>query len=293
MSLIERKKCPICNQKNFKLIYCTSFKNLKINKFLRNHFSKKFPEKIFNNKNYELNECNICNVLFQKYIFSNVYHKKLYEEFVDEEISKKKKLNFSTKNLQNYFNEFRSVENNLKKKPKDIKILEIGAGWGYWSLLAKTCNFDIYSVEISSTRLKYMKKNNLKAFDNVEKLKNKKFDVIYLDQTFEHLQSPYDILKKLRKLLKKGGLFIIKVPSGLFTKRKLNNNYNFQKDEIIPLEHINTFNYKTFNFISKRFGLKILYFFSPYKFTSIKFYKDFIKNILNYYTNKTVIFKKI
>ena len=82
------------------------------------------------------------------------------------------------------------------------------------------------------------------------------------------------------------------MPSGLFTKRKLNNNYTFQRDEIIPLEHINT-NYKTFNFISKRFGLKkILYFFSPYKFTSIKFYKDFIKNILNYFTNKNCDFKK-
>ena len=233
------------------------------------------------------------SVIFAMFFFKNIYLVMfIIKNFMRvDEISKKKKLNFSTKNLQNYFNEFRSVENNLKK-PKDIKILEIGAGWGYWSLLAKTCNFDIYSVEISATRLKYMKKNNLKAFDSIEKLKNKKFDVIYLDQTFEHLQSPYDILKKLRILIKKGGLFIIKVPSGLFTKRKLNNNYTFQRDEIIPLEHINTFNYKTFNFISKRFGLKILYFFSPYKFTSIKFYKDFIKNILNYFTNKTVILKK-
>ena len=103
MSLIERKKCPICNQKNFKLIFCTSFKNVKINKFLRNHFSKRIPEKIFKNKNSEFNECNICNVLFQKYIFSNVYHKKLYEEFVDEEISKKKKIKFLYKKFTKLF----------------------------------------------------------------------------------------------------------------------------------------------------------------------------------------------
>ena len=100
MSLIERKKCPICNQKNFKLIYCISFKNLKINKFLRNHFSKKFPEKIFNNKNYELNECNICNVLFQKYIFSNVYHKKNFmRNLLMKKYQKKKKIKFFYKKI--------------------------------------------------------------------------------------------------------------------------------------------------------------------------------------------------
>ena len=74
-----------------------------------------------------------------------------------------------------------------------------------------------------------MKKNNLKAFDNVEKLKNKKFDVIYLDQTFEHLQSPYDILKKLRKLLKKEVYLLLKYHRDFLQKEKLNNNYNFQK----------------------------------------------------------------
>ena len=121
MSLVERKKCPICNNKNFNLIFSKSFKDVKINKFLKNYFNKRIPEKMFKNKNYELNECNICNVIFQKYIFSCVYHKKLYEEFIDEEISKKKKLNFSTKDLQNYFNELRSVENDLKKNLKILK----------------------------------------------------------------------------------------------------------------------------------------------------------------------------
>tara|TARA_Y100001970_G_scaffold293361_1_gene439671 strand:+ start:8043 stop:8924 length:882 start_codon:yes stop_codon:yes gene_type:complete len=292
MPLIKRKNCPICDSRKFSQIFVKKYTDQKLVSFLNKHFNNNLPLKLLKNKLFVVNECSICKVLFQKFIFNERFHKKLYEKFVVEEISKNKKKEFSTNNFQTYLNELRAIEKILKKKPKSIKILEIGAGWGLWSSLAKACNFNVEAIEISLTRIKHMRKNNITVHSNLKKIKNRKFDVIYMDQTFEHIQSPYSLLKKLKFILNKGGLFIVKVPSGISTKKKLNYNYEFKDDELIPLEHINTYNYKTFNFISKKFDLKFIFTFSKHQFFSIWYYKDLIKNILNYFTNKNIIFKK-
>jgi cyclopropane fatty-acyl-phospholipid synthase-like methyltransferase len=185
----------------------------------------------------------------------------------------------------------KSIEKNFKRKPINIKILEIGAGWGSWSLFAKACNFKIEAIEVSSSRLSYIKKNNIKIYNNINKINKKKYDLIYLDQTLEHLESPYKTLNIIKKILSKNGLLIIKVPSGLFTKKKLFNDYIFHEDELIPLEHINIFNYKTFNYISKKYNFRFKFLFSKYPPNSILYYKDLIKNFYYYLTNKMVIFK--
>ena len=292
MSLVYRAKCPLCNFSKFKCIYSYSYNKPQVRKFLRKHFSNKFSLKILKNKNFEINECKLCKILFQKIIFNKKYHKKLYENYVKEEVSKRKKINFNTKNFQTYLNELKSIEYSLKKKPREIKILEIGAGWGYWALFARSYNFNVETIEVSPTRQNFIKKNNLISYQNLKKVFKKKFDVIYMDQTFEHLESPHYTLKIINKILKKEGLLIIKVPSGLFSKYKLSNNYCFKNDEFIPFEHINIFNLKTFFYITKKFPFRFKFPFSSKSIFSLIFFKDMIKYIFNLVTNKCIILQK-
>lgn len=291
MSLTKRKNCPICNSKKFTCIFERKYSDIQLVQFLKRHFNNNIPLKFLKNKYYKINECLNCKGLFQKYIFDQKFHKRLYENFINKEKSKKKKDDFSVKDFQTYFNEMKSIEKNFKRKPINIKILEIGAGWGSWSLFAKACNFKIEAIEVSSSRLSYIKKNNIKIYNNINKINKKKYDLIYLDQTLEHLESPYKTLNIIKKILSKNGLLIIKVPSGLFTKKKLFNDYIFHEDELIPLEHINIFNYKTFNYISKKYNFRFKFLFSKYPPNSILYYKDLIKNFYYYLTNKMVIFK--
>ena len=45
-----------------------------------------------------------------------------------------------------------------QKKSKEIKILEFGSGWGFWSRLAKSLNYDIEAIEISGSRINFFKR---------------------------------------------------------------------------------------------------------------------------------------
>ena len=170
-------------------------------------------------------------------------------------------------------------------------MLEIGSGWGNWAKLAKKNNFDVTSVEIAKIRRKFLKKNKIKSYKSIDNIK-KKFDLIYSDQTFEHLAEPYNFLKRLLKLLNYDGYIYLKVPPGIYIKKKLANNYKFNDDEIIPLEHINVFNRKVNKVISKRLKIKYFYPFFNSNIFSLNFYKRNLINFYEYYSSKTIIFKK-
>ena len=249
----ERKKCPLCNSKKIKLIFDKEFNSIGTNIFFSKHLNKKFPMKILEKKRYILSECRTCKMIFQNNILNKKFNSKFYDEYIDHKSIRLKK------------NKYR-IENNLYKKEiiqiskiyqdKKIDILEFGAGMGSWVTAMKNSGFkNIFAIEISKQRRKILKKNKIKCFSKLEKI-NRKFDFIYSDQTFEHLTEPGKTIKKLIKLLKKNGYILFKIPPGRFLKSKLNNKYKAQKDEAIPLEHINIFTNDTIRFIAKKYNLK-------------------------------------
>ena len=288
-ALIKRNKCPFCNSTSFNEIYKKYFLSDDIKIFLNKHLNN-FPLNILKNKNFVVMECRNCSGIFQKYILNKTYNKLFYEKYVPHDVAFHKKTKF-----KNYFNKIYNYETSLIKKyfknENKINVLEIGAGWGFWSLNVKKNNLDITTVEISKTRRKFMKKNNIKSFSSLASLKSK-FHFVFSDQTFEHLSNPLDTLKKVSKLLKKGGIIYLKVPPGIYIKKKLNNNYIVGEDEIIPLEHINVFNRKVNSVIAKILGLQYSYPKNPCHFLSLEYFKKLINNFYEHRSNKTIIFQK-
>ena len=61
----------------------------------------------------------------------------------------------------------------MNKKPKDTTILEYGMGWGFWSRIAQSMNFDVSGFEVSKSRIDFAKKNNIKILSNIDELKKK------------------------------------------------------------------------------------------------------------------------
>jgi 2-polyprenyl-3-methyl-5-hydroxy-6-metoxy-1,4-benzoquinol methylase len=293
MTFLKRSTCPICKGKDFNKIFEKSFEDKDTVRFIKTHFSKSFPIKILKDKKFIINECFTCTGLFQENILNKNFTNKLYEKYIIEKDSLIKKNIFTTRNFQVYLNELKFIEKNLNKKPKDIKILEVGAGWGYWAFLAKSCNFKIQAVDISKSRVKYMKRNGLNAHKNLDQIGNTKFDIIYSDQTLEHVSSPNDSIKSFSKLLNKNGCIILKVPSGLFTKRKLNKNYKFTQDELIPFEHINIFTLKSFKFLAKKFSLEVVFPKPTSTLMTMNYFKELLINSVDYFLNKKIVLKKI
>ena len=276
MKLIQRKLCPFCNSNFFKDIYSQSYNNIQIKKFLVKYYKNKDLIKYVKNNLYIISECLICKGIFQKNIPNKKFIYYLYEKIISKKISLKKKINFNSYNYKSILQDLILIEKILKKRPKEISILEFGSGWGFWSRFAKACNFNITSLELSKARLKSENYYNVNVIKNLNT--KKKFDVIYSEQTLEHLENPSKIINTFLKLLKKKGVIILKFPTSLGFKLKLMINYIPKKDCAHPLEHINIINRNCVKHMIINKNIKIINFKSFYIFSILNFLKDF-KNI--------------
>lgn len=278
----QRIKCPICLSDKTKKVFDKPFLNKEIIDFIDNYYKNKIPHFVFENTNYSIKKCLNCTGLFQEYIFNNSYMGELYENWISKKDSLKKKEDFSAYNFSRYVNDLEKLSLYLKKKPKDISILEYGMGWGYWSRIANSMNFDVSGFEVSQSRINYASKNNIKIISNIDNLKNFSFDFIYSFAVFEHISNPYEMLKSLKSLLNEKGLIYIYVPNGIFAENKFNKSWRASKDSLHPLEHINCFNRKSIRILAQKLNLKIKYnvFYPRYK-NLLSIYKEPIKHIYN------------
>ena len=282
MKLIERDHCPICKTSEILSIYRLSYQDTKIKSFFEYYYKKKLNLDLIAQYDYNLLECQNCKFIFQQFIPDEFFSEELYENIISAQDSLKKKQDNITNISKKYHNELSLLKNIFKNKK--INILEFGAGWGFWSLEAKKFGFDVSCFELSKKRIDYMKSKGLNVVNSI-KNDSKKYDLIYSDQTFEHINDPMETLKLLDESLNSGGYILLNFPSSFRFKSKVKQNYVPTKDEAHPLEHLNLFNRSSVNHLIKETNLKLINFKS---FNLRSFYKD-IKNLIYF---DTVLLKK-
>jgi len=88
---------------------------------------------------------------------------------------------------------------------------------------------------------------------NDESYKSKKYDLILSTEVFEHLSNPMDILEELLSNLKKDGYLL------LMTSFHPKDDEAFLKWYYIQdSTHIGFYSMQTFNYIAKKFGLRVV-----------------------------------
>jgi len=125
---------------------------------------------------------------------------------------------------------------------KGKRVLDIGAGFGYFLIEAQRHGWEVYGVELS----KHAKDEAKKRFniDFVESLGElaflKKYNLITMFDFIEHVRNPMDTLNSLSNLSNEEGLLVIRVPV-IDSKEgirkgdnffKVDHLYNFSKDII-------------------------------------------------------------
>jgi len=106
------------------------------------------------------------------------------------------------------------------KSEKKKKLLEIGAGTGRDSFYFKKHGLKVTTTDISSANVQYCRRRGLSAFVldiyDVQKLR-KKFDAIYALNCLIHVpRVDFErMLKKIKRLLKPGGLFYLGMYGGV------------------------------------------------------------------------------
>lgn len=109
---------------------------------------------------------------------------------------------------------------NLYSK-KNISILDLGCGDGHFIRMLQNEGFkNIYGLDISTTRIARARqmtglgpKKIKKSLAEKASFGDNYFDLIICSEVIEHIEKPKDILLEIKRLLKKGGIFILSTPN--------------------------------------------------------------------------------
>jgi len=297
--MINRPKCLICYNTGIKIYSKTINDRDLINFFFeyygKNQLVKKFIKKLKNYK-YTLLKCYNCKFIWQKYSLEN----KLQEELYDKLISPKKSCEKSKRSIKLFKDKFNfefDIFNKINPKKK-YKILDYGAGWGSWILSLNYTLINIFALETSKKRVKYLKMKKISVFNFNDLKKKAKFDFIRLEQVLEHIDNFDYVFKNLKKILNNNSLVYISVPNSkiLFNKKYKQNL--LIKGPAQPLEHLNSFTSISMNMLLKKHNFKKISSFSLLKAFCInkKFSFGFIKTVLrmiiNNFNGTSILFKK-
>ena len=115
----------------------------------------------------------------------------------------------------NNFTDMASFTLSDEDRKRDLIVLDYGGGGGQFSLILKSLfpKANSYIVDLNDNRLLEAYKPINKQIKYIDFESNQiKFDVIFMNDVFEHLTFPVEVLELLRKKLKKGGRIFIDTP---------------------------------------------------------------------------------
>ncbi len=244
--LEEIKKCPICENKEFtSFLTCTD------------HTVSK--------KQFHLVKCTHCNFLFTNPRPDLNSIGKYYDS--DEYISHKDKgnsiINILYKTIRNY---------TLQKKVQLINklsvkgnILDYGCGTGYFLKACKENGWNIEGIEPDKGANQQATQNLDKTIhDEINQIKNIKFNIITLWHVLEHIHDLNDTLSKITSLLREDGKLLIAVPNyQSYDAEKYQSNWAAYD---VP-RHLYHFDKKTIQLLAEKYNFKVEHIL-PMKFDS-------------------------
>jgi len=142
---------------------------------------------------------------------------------------------------------------------KSGKVLDIGTSNGLMLDIFKENGFETWGVEPSqSAKIAKVKGHKIiNSFFEKTKIPNNYFDVVIMNHTLEHLDNPLLVLKKVYKILKKDGIFLVDVPNaGGIASTILGSKWPYR----LPKEHKHQFTSKSLSKIFEETGFKVIHF---------------------------------
>lgn len=240
MSIINHKECPLCGSNNITELY-------------------KFRDKTVTDADFPIWQCSSCNFAFTQNVEDEDNCGKYYksEEYISHSNTNKglknKLYHFARSIMLN--RKFRFVEraNNSKKG----SVLDYGCGTGFFPAKMKQKGWQASGIEQDSDARKFANDNlKIDAFDknHLNNIEESAFDVVTMWHVMEHIYNPDLFLKKINRIVKKGGKFIVAVPNFESYDAKLYREYWAAIDAPRHIWHFTT---NTAKIMIEREGFKL------------------------------------
>jgi 2-polyprenyl-3-methyl-5-hydroxy-6-metoxy-1,4-benzoquinol methylase len=187
---------------------------------------------------------------FDPYIEQEVAHREYFRKKIEEIGLKIYDLGFRNKNKTNTFI-------HLKSYLLNRKLLDIGCLTGVLLDEAKKAGMKAEGVDISHDAVMYCRKKGFTMHEgtvmNATNLHPATFDVVTAFQVIEHERDALLMMKRIYKLLKRGGLVVLATPNygGVWSKLMGRRWFGFAHPE-----HVVLFDFKTMKLLLEKAGFK-------------------------------------
>lgn len=244
-------KCPVCKHNTANLLWSVSAKEVTSHfcdfnslqgKDLYAHLKKNYADK------FEVHQCHNC-------LFSYAFPFKAGDDIFYN-------LAYPTNSYPSWRWEYGLALNNITKKIKNPKILEIGSGSGLFlkEILMRGISEkqNISAIEYSNYGKAEIQKIGVDYFsldvrEEGLSLPHANYDFICLFQVLEHMDDLENLVKKLHMLLNKGGQILISVPNNKRTEFMEKNGALLD----MPPNHVGRWTKKAFEIFSERANLRL------------------------------------
>jgi len=290
IKFIERNNCISCKSQNIETLMSTPFMSDNVFDYLESFYGNRVRDLNLENQNLEYSSCINCSMVWQRYILNENGLDYLYETLIPPEWSLNKREEGSYKQFVSYIEDAKRVRYFYpNQKPRDVKVLDFGMGWGHYCIASNAVGFDVYGCELSDIRIKFAQKNGVKVIKNIKEINSSYYDFINTEQVFEHLANPEEILTEFSRILKDKGILKISVPnSGKSIKNLKLNKWKPASDPLQPLQHLNSFTPQTL----KSFALNNNFINVTPEFNQHLSIKNFLKEKIKPYFATSLYFKK-
>lgn len=118
-----------------------------------------------------------------------------------------------------------NVLSKLKKGKREIKILEVGSGLGYFTYALNKAGYNVIGLDISQVAVTdaIKKFGDYYICDDLHhyaSMNENSFDVVIMTEVIEHLDNPKDFIRSIMKLLNTNGKCIFTTPNKSFSLKE-------------------------------------------------------------------------
>ncbi|MCR9172977.1 MAG: class I SAM-dependent methyltransferase [bacterium] len=169
--------------------------------------------------NVGLVKCQSCNFVFSERIPS-------MQELLDYYSNNYERTSYLSPITVKRFNE---ILDRFEPYRKTGKLLDVGAGYGFFMEVAKERGWDVYGTELTDEAVDHCKSKGLKMYKgefHELDLESESFDVIVSIEVLEHLNTPNHFASKANEILRKGGVLYLTTPNfNSFLRYRLKEQY--------------------------------------------------------------------
>ncbi len=150
----------------------------------------------------------------------------------------------------------------LRAAPGDTPVLDFGAGLGLWLDMAAALGCPTTGSELGAGLLGRISDHGHRAVA-LDDLPDAAYGLVNVEQVVEHLVRPAEVLDRLARAVRPGGLLRVAVPDGTGVADRLDRlRWDAPKDvpdspnPVAPLEHLNCLDGPALAALGRRVGLR-------------------------------------